>query len=73
MLFGDLSFKAKSFPCGSVAKNLPTNAEDAASIPESGRSPGEGNGNLIQYSCLGNPTERRAWWATMHGVAKSHN
>ena len=73
MLFWDLSFKAKSFPCDSVAKNLSANAGDAASIPGSGRSPGEGNGNPLQYSCLENSTYRGAWWATIHGVAKSHN
>ena len=73
MLFGDLSFKAKRFPCGSVAKNLPTNAGDAASIPGSEKSPGEGNGNPLQYSGLENSMYRGAWWATMHGVAKSHN
>jgi len=39
-------------------------------IPGSGRSPGEGNGNVLQYSCLGNPTDREAWRATVHGVAK---
>ena len=41
-------------------------------IPESGRSPGEGNGNAVQYSCLENPVDRRAWWAAVHGVAKCH-
>ena len=41
-------------------------------IPESGRSPGEGNGNPVQYSCLENPMDRRAWWAAVHGVAKCH-
>ena len=51
-------------------KNLPPNAGDVSSIPELGRSPGEGNGNPRQYSCLGNPTDRGAWWATVHGVAK---
>ena len=44
---------------------------DLGSIPESVRSPGEENGNPIQYSCLGNPMDRGAWWATAHGVAKS--
>ena len=39
-------------------------------IPGSGRSPGEGNGNVLQYSCLGNPMDRGAWWATVHGVAE---
>ena len=47
------------------------NAGDLGSIPGSGRSPGEGNGNLLQYSCLENPMDRGAWWATVHGVAKS--
>ena len=46
------------------------NTGDLGSIPGSGRSPGEGNGNLLQYSCLGNPMDREAWWATVHGVAK---
>ena len=59
------------FPAGSVAKDLPANAGDVGSIPESGKSPGEGNGNPLQYSCLGSPTDRGAWWATIHGVAKS--
>ena len=40
--------------------------------PQSGRSPGEGNGNAVQYSCLENPVDRRAWWAAVHGVAKCH-
>ena len=44
---------------------------DLGSIPGSGRSPGEGNGNPVQYSCLENPMDRGAWWATVHGVAKS--
>ena len=44
---------------------------DAGSIPGSGRSPGEGNGNLVQYSCLENPMDRGAWRATVHGVTKS--
>jgi len=57
-----------------VVKNLPANAgdiRDSGSIPESGRSPGGGHGNPLQYSCLENPMERGAWWATVHGVAKS--
>ena len=58
------------FPGGSVVKTPPANAGDASSIPESGRSPGEGNGNLLQYSCLGNPMDRGAWWAALHGVVK---
>ena len=48
------------FPGGSVVKNPPVNAGDAGSFPGSGRPPGEGNGNPIQYSCLGNPTDREA-------------
>ena len=59
------------FPCGSVVKNLPANAGDKALIPELVRSHGEGNGNPLQYSCLGNPMNRGAWQATIHGVAKS--
>jgi len=57
-----------------VVKNLLANAgdiRDAGLIPRLGRSPGEGNGNPLQYSCLENPTDRGAWWATAHGVAKS--
>ena len=46
------------------------NAGDAGSIPESGRSPGEGNGSPLQYSCLGNPIDRGFWWAIVHGVAR---
>ena len=51
-------------------KESACDARDAGSIPGSGGSPGEGNGNLLQYSCLGNPTDRGAWWATVHGVAR---
>ena len=62
-----------SFPSVSV-KNLPANAEDMCSIPGSGRSPGGGNGNLLQYSCLRNPMDREAWWATDHGITRvRHN
>ena len=56
---------------GIVLKNLPTNAGDTGSIPGSGRSPGGGNGNPLQYPCLGNPMDRRVWWDTVLGVAKS--
>ena len=59
------------FPGGSVVKNMPANAGDMGSISGWGRSPGEGNGNQLQYSCLGNPMDRGAWWATVHVVAKS--
>ena len=58
------------FPGGSVVKNPPTNSGDAGLIPGLGRSPGEGNGNPLQYSCLGNPMDRGAWWATVPGVTK---
>ena len=57
-----------------VVRNLPANAEDvrdAGSILGSGRSPGGGHGNPLQYSCLENPMDRGAWWATVHGVAES--
>ena len=56
-----------------VLKNPPANSgdlRDVGSIPGSGRSPGEGNGNPLQYSCLENYMDRGAWWATVHGVAK---
>ena len=56
---------------GSMVKNPSANSGDAGSIPGSGRSPGEGNGNLLQYSSLGNPMDRGAWRATVHGVAES--
>ena len=61
------------FPGGTVVKNSPTNAgdTDVSSIPGPGRLPGEGNGNTLQYSCLKNSMDRRAWWATVHGVTKS--
>ena len=53
-----------------MVKNLSTSAEDTDSVPELGRSPGEENGNLLQYSCLGSPMDSGAWRATVHGVAK---
>ena len=59
------------FPGGSVVKNLPAGVGDAATTPGSGRSPVEGNGNLLQYSCLRNPMGRGAWRATVRGVAES--
>ena len=52
-------------------KESACNAGDPSLIPGSGRSSGEGNGNPFQYSCLENPMDRGAWWATVHGVAKS--
>ena len=56
---------------GSEFKASACNAGDLGSIPGLGRSPGEGNGNPLQYSCLENPMDRGAWWATVHGIAKS--
>jgi len=60
-----------SFPGGSVVKNPPADARDMGSVPGVGRSPGGGNGNPLQYSFLENHMDRRAWWATVHGVTKS--
>ena len=59
------------FPGGSAVKNPPANARDVVLISGSGRSPGVGNGNPLQYSCLGNPMDRGAWHAAVHGVAKN--
>ena len=63
--FGEIHFG------GSVVKNLPVNAGDMGSILGLGRAPGEGNGNLLQYSCLRNPMDRGAWQAIVHGVTDS--
>ena len=54
-----------------MVKNLPANTADLGLIPGSGRSPGGGNGNPLQYACLGNPMDREAWQAIVHGVEKS--
>ena len=62
---------ALGFPWWLSGKKYACNAGDMGSIPESGRSPGEGNDNPLQYSCLENPMDRGAWRATVHGVAKS--
>jgi len=62
---------SKGFPGGSVSKESACNAGDQGSIPRSGRSPGEGNGNPLQYSCLENSMGRGALWAIVHGIAKS--
>ena len=59
-------FSYHGFPC----KESACNVGDVGSIPALGRSPGEGNGNPSQYSCLENPMDRGAWWATVHGVVK---
>ena len=61
----------KTFPDGSEVKASASNAGDPGSIPGLGRSPGEGNGNPLQYSCLENPMDLEVWSATVHGVAKS--
>ena len=64
----------RTFQVVLVVKNLSANAgdvRDAGSVPGLGRSPGEGHGNTLQYSCLENDMDRGAWWATVYGVAKS--
>ena len=58
------------FPSSSVVKNPPANSEDAGLVPGAGRSPGEGNGNLLQYACLGGPMGRGARWVILHGVTR---
>ena len=59
---------SKGFSGGSDGKESACNAGDLGSIPGSGRSPGEGNGNPLQYFCLGNSMDRGAWWVTVRGV-----
>ena len=61
----------KGFAGGLVVKILPANAGNVGSLPGLGRSPGKGNGNQFQYSCLGNSMDRGAWQAVVHGVTKS--
>ena len=66
--------KIGTYPRGTVVKNPAANAGDARDvglIPESGRSPGVGNSNPLQYYCLENSMDRGAWWATVHGVTKN--
>ena len=63
--------KSGDFPGGSDGKASVYNVGDPGSIPGLGRSPGEGNGNPLQYSCLQNPMDGGAWWAAVHGAAKS--
>ena len=65
------TIKGQFFPGGSEVKASASNVGDLGSIPGSGRSPGEGSGNPLQYSCLENPMDRGAQWATVHGVTKS--
>ena len=70
----NLSMKQEGFPGGAVVKNPPAKAGDAGdlgSIPGLGRSPGEGNGNPLQYSCLENSMDRGAWPTTVHKVSKN--
>ena len=66
-----LWYSGMGFPGGSEVKASDSNTGDLGSIPGLGRSPGEGNGTPLQYSCLENPMDRGAWWAAVHGVAKS--
>ena len=70
-LMGKPLSSSLSFPCSSVRKKSACNAGDLGLIPLSGRSPGEGNGNLLQHSCLENPMDRGAWQATVNGVTKN--
>ena len=66
--------RVMGFSGGSVVKNLPANAGDTGnigSVPGLGRSPGEGNGRPLQYSCLENPRDRGVWWAAVYGVTQS--
>ena len=65
-----MHIKQLGFPCGSDGKEYTCNVGDLGSVPRSGRSPGEGNGNPLQYSCLENSMDRGAWQATVHWVAK---
>ena len=69
-IYGNSSYQ-EGFPGGSVGKESACNAGDLGSIPGLGKSPGEGNGNPLQYSCLEISMDRGAWWATFHGVEKS--
>ena len=71
MFFKRVSNVWRDFPGGSNSKESTCNAGDPDLIPGSGRSPGEGHGNPLQYSCLENPKDRGAQWAKFHGVTKS--
>ena len=68
--FYDYLMLIRGFPRNSVGKESACNAADMGSISELGRSPGEGNGNPLQYSYLENLMHRGAWWATLHGVER---
>ena len=63
--------RRRAFPCSSVSKGSACSARDPGSIPGLRKTPGEGNGNPLQYPCLENLTDREAWWAAVHGVAKN--
>ena len=69
--FLHIVYSLMGFPGGSDGKVSARNAGDPGSIPGPGKPPREGNGNPLQYSCLGNPMDRGTWWVTVHGVAKS--
>ena len=68
----NLDSQRMGLPGGSDGKELACNMREPGSIPGSGRSSGEGNGNPLQYSCLENPMDKGSWWVTVHGVTKSH-
>ena len=70
MSLNEAHINLRGFPGGTVVKNPPANARDVGLIPGLGRSLGEGNGKLLQYSCLENPMDRGAWWTTVHGFMK---
>ena len=67
----EVVYTERGFPCSTVGKEFACNAGDLGLIPGSGRAPGEGNGNVLQYSCLENSMDREAWWALVHGIRKS--
>jgi len=70
MYFHKMDYYTATFPGGLVVKILPDNAGDTGSIPGSGRSPGVGYGNPLQYACLEHPMDREAWWAKSTGSQK---
>ena len=72
-VLSDEHIHVQGFPGGTVVKNLPSNTGDLGLIPRLRRSSGEGNGNPFQNSCLENPRDRRAWWATVYGVARAEH
>ena len=70
---GDTALPQEGFPGGSDGEEPPAKQETPGSTSGSGRSPGEGNGNSLQYSCLGNPMAKGAWWATVHGGGQAEH